>query len=228
MYRVWAHALGSYTSDVTTVDAQQLFTITPEARQVVLDALSSEAQSDALALFVEVVGVRGSGYAYDLYFSEAADAPADAVNVELDGVRVVIPAESAAKLHGSRLEFTDEAVGLVLVNPNAPSAEELHPGVPPAVLAKGLDTPMARRAVAVLEDQINPAIAGHGGRADLVALDDEKMVAFVRLSGGCQGCAMSRMTLSQGIETMLKEEIPELVGVVDVTDHASGDNPFYS
>ena len=61
----------------------------------------------------------------------------------------------------------------------------------------------------------------------ILALDDEEKVAYVRLSGGCQGCAMSRMTLSQGIETTLREEIPVLVGVVDVTDHASGANPFY-
>ena len=59
-------------------------------------------------------------------------------------------------------------------------------------------------------------------------MDEDQKLAYVRLSGGCQGCAMSRMTLSQGIETTLREEIPELVGVLDVTDHASGENPFYS
>ena len=79
-----------------------------------------------------------------------------------------------------------------------------------------------------LEGSINPSIASHGGRADLVAMDEDQKLAYVRLSGGCQGCAMSRMTLSQGIETTLREEIPELVGVLDVTDHASGENPFYS
>ena len=50
----------------------------------------------------------------------------------------------------------------------------------------------------VLEEQVNPAIASHGGRADLVALDEEKKVAYIKLSGGCQGCAMSRMTLVTG------------------------------
>jgi len=79
----------------------------------------------------------------------------------------------------------------------------------------------------VLEQQVNPSIAAHGGRADLVALDEEKKTAYVKLSGGCQGCAMSRMTLTQGIETMLKEAIPELANVLDVTDHASGLDPFY-
>jgi Fe/S biogenesis protein NfuA len=59
-------------------------------------------------------------------------------------------------------------------------------------------------------------------------MDEEKKVAYVKMSGGCQGCAMSRMTLSQGIETTLREAIPELSEVIDVTDHASGVNPFYT
>ncbi|MGA2969736.1 MAG: NifU family protein, partial [Acidimicrobiales bacterium] len=56
----------------------------------------------------------------------------------------------------------------------------------------------------------------------------EKKVAYIKMSGGCQGCAMSRMTLTQGIEATLRDAIPELTGVIDVTDHASGDNPFYA
>ena len=147
----------------------------------------------------------------------------------VDGdLTIVIPARSVERLRGSRLEFSDDnGGGLVLVNPNSPSPEELNPGVPPHILEKGLSGELAQRAIVVLDQQINPSIASHGGRADLVALDDEEKVAYVRLSGGCQGCAMSRMTLSQGIETTLREEIPVLVGVVDVTDHASGANPFY-
>ena len=60
-------------------------------------------------------------------------------------------------------------------------------------------------------DVVNPSIASHGGRADLVALDEEGGVAYLRLSGGCQGCAMSRMTLTQGIEMALRDEVPEVV-----------------
>jgi Fe/S biogenesis protein NfuA len=203
--------------------------MTPEARAVVNDALASEGPATTLALWVEVTGVSGASYAYDLYFSEMTEAHEDALVIEDEGLSIVIPTASVERLRGSRLEFSDErGGGLVLVNPNAPSPEEANPGVPAEVLAKGLDAPLARRAIDVLERYVNPSIASHGGRAELVAMDDERFVAFVRLSGGCQGCAMSRMTLSQGIETTLREEIPELVGVVDVTDHASGENPFYA
>ena len=77
----------------------------------------------------------------------------------------------------------------------------------------------------MLEEQINPAIASHGGRADLVAVED--WIAYLRLSGGCQGCGMASVTLSQGIEVAILDAIPEITEVVDVTDHASGDNPYY-
>jgi Fe/S biogenesis protein NfuA len=84
------------------------------------------------------------------------------------------------------------------------------------------------RIVSVLEQSVNPSIASHGGRADLLALDADAGIAYLRLSGGCQGCAMSQMTLKQGIETTLLEEVSELTRVIDVTDHAVGENPFYS
>jgi Fe/S biogenesis protein NfuA len=214
---------------MTSVQTFDILSLTDEARNVVLDALANESQSEGLALFVEVTGTRGAGYSYDLYFSDRADAPEDAAIGRDGDITIVIPARSVDRLRGSRLEFaSDGGGGLVLVNPNVPTAEEMNPGVPAEILALGLDGPMATFAAAVLEQSVNPAIASHGGRADLVALDEDKKVAYVKLSGGCQGCAMSRMTLSQGIETSLREAIPELEGVIDVTDHASGENPFYA
>jgi Fe/S biogenesis protein NfuA len=79
--------------------------------------------------------------------------------------------------------------------------------------------------IAVLEEEINPAIASHGGRADLVAVEED--VAYLRLSGGCQGCGMAAATLSQGIEVAILEAVPEIKKVADVTDHASGSNPYF-
>jgi Fe/S biogenesis protein NfuA len=214
---------------MTTVDTFEVLSLTDEARNVVLDALSAEEHSETLALYVEVTGTRGAGYAYDLYFSDRGDAPEGAAIGSDGGVTIVVPPKSVERLRGSRLEFASEGGGgLVLVNPNAPTPEEMNPGVPNDILAMGIEGPLATLAIEVLESSVNPAIASHGGRADLVALDEEKKVAYLKLSGGCQGCAMSRLTLSQGIETQLIEAIPELTGVVDVTDHASGENPFYA
>jgi Fe/S biogenesis protein NfuA len=84
---------------------------------------------------------------------------------------------------------------------------------------------VAQRVLQVLEQQVNPAIAMHGGSAELVAVEDS--TAYVRLGGGCVGCGMATVTLSQGIEVAITEAVPEIERVVDVTDHASGTNPYY-
>lgn len=202
--------------------------LTPEARGIVREALQAEADPDRLALWLEVRGVQNGAFSYDLYFQALADADEDDVVQHDDELPIVVPAASVDALRGARLEWSVEGEGgLVLVNPNTPPAEETGGGVPPEVMAAGIDTPLGRRVVAVLDEMINPSIAGHGGRSDLVALDEGQGVAYLRLSGGCQGCAMSRMTLTQGIEVALKEEVPEIKQVVDVTDHAGGENPYY-
>jgi Fe/S biogenesis protein NfuA len=197
-------------------------TVTPEALAVVLDARAQEADAERLALWVEVTGARQGSYTYDIYFQAANDAgPEDRV-VSSDGLTVVVPESSMERLVGARLDYSDEGEGgLVILNPNTP------PTTGPATnLANGdLSGDVARRVLAVLEQQVNPSIAMHGGRADLVAV--EEGVAYLRLSGGCQGCGLATITLSQGIEVALRDAVPEITSVTDVTDHASGDNPFY-
>ncbi|MBU6515301.1 MAG: NifU family protein [Acidobacteriota bacterium] len=214
---------------MTPAPSFDVLALSDEARNVVLDALANEEMSSSLALWVEVTGTMGTGYTYDLYFSDLADAPEGAA-VGRDGeITIVVPRASVDRLRGSRLEFaTDGGGGLVLVNPNHPTSEELNPGVPAEILAMGIESELARLAIAVLDNDVNPSIASHGGRADLVAMDDAQRIAYIKMSGGCQGCSMSRMTLSQGIETALRAAIPELSDVRDITDHASGVNPFYA
>ncbi len=201
-------------------------TLTPEARRVVREALAQEPDPERLALWLEVRGVQQAQFVYDLYFQGVADA-GDTDSVVDDGeLSVVVPKSSIDQLRGARLEWSSEGEGgLVLVNPNTPEPEDL--GVPADVMAAGLDGPLGTRVSVVLEQAVNPSIAAHGGRADLVAMDETQGIAYLRLSGGCQGCAMSRMTLTQGIEAALREEVPEITRVVDVTDHTGGANPYY-
>jgi Fe/S biogenesis protein NfuA len=209
-----------------TTTSTALLTISEEALELVGGALAQEPDHDQLCLVVEVRGVNARGYDYDLYFQPRAELAEGATTEDASGLAVAVPAGSVDKLRGARLEV--ENGGLVLVNPNTPTLAERAPGVPEAVLAAGIEGAVARRIVDVLETSVNPAIASHGGRADLIAMDDAAMTAYLALSGGCQGCAMSRATLAQGIEVQLREAIPELVGVVDVTDHASGTTPYYA
>ena len=77
----------------------------------------------------------------------------------------------------------------------------------------------------ILEDKINPSIASHGGHVSLVDLKDNIM--FLQMEGGCQGCAASSVTLREGIEKMIKEELPQIEEIIDITNHAMGKNPYY-
>lgn len=81
------------------------------------------------------------------------------------------------------------------------------------------------RVQKILDEMINPAIAGHGGWVDLLDVKDNNV--YVRLGGGCQGCGMVNVTLKQGIEATIREEVPQIAGVIDTTDHAGGSNPYY-
>ena len=108
--------------------------------------------------------------------------------------------------------------GLVLRNPNRPDVPALGDPIE-------LEGTPAEKVKTLLDRQVNPAIAAHGGFASLVKVEDEK--AFITMGGGCQGCAMSAMTLREGIQTAILGAIPEITEVVDVTDHGAGENPFY-
>ena len=104
--------------------------------------------------------------------------------------------------------------------PTRPAASSTHGRAAP-----DLSGDVAQRVVQVLDHQINPSIAAHGGHAELVAVEDN--TAYLRLSGGCAGCGMAAVTLSQGIEVAIFASVPEITRVVDVTDHASGTNPYF-
>ncbi|MEM7738802.1 MAG: NifU family protein [Deinococcota bacterium] len=88
------------------------------------------------------------------------------------------------------------------------------------------DDPLAQRVQDVLDKQVNPGVASHGGRVSLSRVEGD--TAYIVLEGGCQGCGMSQVTLKEGIEVMVKEAVPEIVNIVDVTDHDSGENPYYA
>lgn len=85
---------------------------------------------------------------------------------------------------------------------------------------------LKERVQELLDTSINPAVAGHGGYIEL--LDVKENTAYIRMAGGCQGCGMADVTLKAGIERMIFEELPEITQVLDVTDHASGTNPYFS
>lgn len=85
---------------------------------------------------------------------------------------------------------------------------------------------MRRQIIQVIDELINPAVAGHGGQVHFEDFVNNKV--FIRFSGGCQGCSASNATLKNGIDRLIKEEFPQVTDVVDVTDHDAGENPYYN
>ena len=193
--------------------------VTDAARAAILEARAGEQDPERLALFVEVTGAQNGTYTYEMWFEALADATARDVMCRHDDLTVVVGGDSVDKVRGATLDASDH--GLVMLNPNTPA--QAAPSTP---AAEGDTTSsLARSVIAVLEEQINPQIAMHGGRADLVAVDEG--IAYLRLSGGCQGCGLASVTLNQGISVAIKDALPEIVDVVDVTTHAEGTNPYF-
>ena len=87
------------------------------------------------------------------------------------------------------------------------------------------DDALYEQVAKVFDTQVNPMVARHGGRVELIDVQDA--VVMLRMGGGCQGCGMADVTLRQGIEGMLAQLVPEVRGIVDITDHASGSNPYF-
>lgn len=207
-------------------DRVAVLSVTDAALAKALKLRTDETDPESLGLWVEVNGTSGDAYTYDMYFQAANDAAPDDWTGVQSGLMIVVPSDSVPKLVGSVLDLNRDLQtgGMNIRNPNLPPAP---PQASPAMTGPppDLSGDVAQRVIQVLEHQINPSIAAHGGRADLVAVKDD--AAYLRLSGGCAGCGMAAVTLSQGIEVAIKESVPEIVNIVDVTDHAAGTNPYY-
>jgi Fe/S biogenesis protein NfuA len=204
------------------MEKNNIIDITKNALDYISEALNNEDESD-LALWIEVSGQNDGEYTYDLYFENLSDAAESDTLQEFDHLRVIIPEKSCESLTGATLDYSvkdgDSEAQLVLINPNRPKTFSLDdiPG--------NLESDLAKKVNDVLNNEINPAISGHGGAAELLSIDGS--TAYIKLSGGCQGCAMSQITLSQGIEVAIKEAVPEITELVDITNHLAGSNPYY-
>jgi Fe/S biogenesis protein NfuA len=195
--------------------------VTEVALAKILELRAAEDDPDRLGLRIEITGTRGADFAYDLAFEPLADCAEDDVVHERDGLSIVVPSASVEDLRGATLDLPTnrDQGGLVLRNPNRPSTPQLGE----AIELTGTTEEKVRR---LLDVQVNPAIAAHGGFASLVKVDGP--AAYITMGGGCQGCAMSALTLREGIESAILANVPEITQVIDTTDHAVGDNPYYS
>jgi Fe/S biogenesis protein NfuA len=164
------------------------------------------------------VAAHGSPFApqYEFALVEEGAKPTDRL-VHADGFDVLIDESSAERMDGSIVDWVEgeAGTGFEVRNPNVRKLGEVEP-----------QGELADRVKQVLEERVNPGVASHGGRIELVDVDGSDI--YLELGGGCQGCGMARVTLKQGVERMLREAIPDLGQVHDATDHAAGANPYYS
>ena len=152
----------------------------------------------------------------ELSFCTDEDVVADDTVYELRGFNLYVDASSAPFLGDAEIDFETDATGgqLVVRAPNIRGSEPTE------------DSPVAQRVQYVLDTEINPSLASHGGRVSLAGISDDGVVTL-QFGGGCHGCGMVDVTLKDGVEKTLCERIPEVTAVRDVTDHSTGENPYY-
>ncbi len=153
----------------------------------------------------------------ELGFCEPSDLSGNEWEVECEGFSLFVDPASAPYLDGAEIDFEVAPTGGQL-SIRAPALR----GAPPAK-----DASLIERVRYVLEAEIAPGLASHGGRVSLSEITADGVVVL-EFGGGCHGCGMVDVTLRDGIERTLRERIPEVSAVRDVTDHATGNKPYYS
>jgi Fe/S biogenesis protein NfuA len=187
-------------------------TISERARAKFLEAVAAEGRTgQGLRVVVHDGGTAQPSFALN-FVAPGEDVAADAV-IAAGGFAIHADPESARWLDEAVIDYVDT------LTESGFKVEAPHSGIPRP------SGPVADAVQRVLEEKINPAVASHGGHVSLVAIAEETV--YLRFGGGCQGCGMVNVTLKQGVERTLFTEVPQIKHVMDVTDHASGANPYY-
>ena len=205
------------TKDPPQLRSEPIIEITAAAHSKLVELRSEEADADRLGLRVEIVSATGEEFRYDLSFDVVTKAAfTDEVRTH-DGLKVIVPAKDIDDLRGATLDYA-ETTGLILRNPNKPTPSR------PEGLTHG--DALSAEIEAIVSNEVNPALASHGGFVTYVGHDGDG-TAYLTMGGGCHGCSMSRMTMLDGVQTMIVDQVDGVLKVLDITDHSTGENPFY-
>jgi Fe/S biogenesis protein NfuA len=189
-----------------------MITFTDVAKEKVREFMDS-AEGECAGLRVAAARQGKHRFQYNLALVNEGDTSDADVSLDQGSFMVYVDPASAKNLEGTTIDFVSDfqGAGFKFENPQS---------------VVSWDDPLAQKVQQVIDEKITPSVAGHGGWVDLVAVQGS--TAVIQFGGGCQGCGMSQVTLSEGIEKMILAEVPEIEKVVDDTDHASGENPYYS
>jgi Fe/S biogenesis protein NfuA len=195
----------------------QLMIDISERAQHHFQRLLAQQGSDGLGIRLRVTAPGTAAANCELEFCETAELAGDEWTIECDGFPFHVDGDSAAWLDNATIDFEPNTTGGQL-NIRAPRIKGEVPGAGAGVI---------ERVRYVLEAEINPRLASHGGRVSLLEIDADGVV-LLQFGGGCHGCGMVDVTLKQGVEKTLRERVPEITAVRDATDHAGGTKPYYN
>lgn len=196
--------------------------ITPTARERIQGFVDAEiVREPALRISLDPSGQSPLARNYAISLVDKEDRERTEIAINVDGIRVFLNLDTSNLLSGATVDWVEEngSSGFRVSEPNARPAAVREPS------DLRLSGPMADRVQQVIDEVINPGIAAHGGFVELVDVSDDTL--YIRMGGGCQGCAASAATLRMGIERMIREQVPEIESIVDVTDHTAGATPYY-
>lgn len=188
-----------------------------ERAQEYFRKLIDQQDADDLGLRLTVLEPGTPRAACDLQFCPEGQAVSDDRVDAFDGFKLYVAGDSLAWLEDAQIDFETEA-GQGQLTIRAPNIKGEKPGD---------DSPLPDRIRWVIESEINPRLAAHGGMVSLVDITEEQAVVL-KFGGGCHGCGMADVTLKDGIEKTLREHFPELTGILDATDHDTGENPYFA
>ena len=190
--------------------AEAPITFTDAARDKLLEILDEQSLRGTGAIRVSILGRGPGGFEYGMNVEPEGEPEPGDLTFSAGDLRVLVDGQSASLVQGATVDFADQLMGggFRIDNPNPMWTD-----------------PVAQGIQELIDEQINPAVANHGGHVTLLDVKDN--LVFVRLGGGCQGCGMVDVTLRQGIEALIQQEFPQIIRVIDQTDHAGGDNPYY-
>ncbi|MBC8257960.1 MAG: NifU family protein [SAR324 cluster bacterium] len=196
----------SYEALFSSFDSTFL-SITEAAKKLLEEKIQNSDSQIAVQLIIESTSALKANYRLELLDSQFKDS----IQFEVNGIRIYTERKTASFLEGTAIEINEDG--------------ELVPHNPQLSISK-LSGSLEEQIQLMLDEQVNPMLASHGGNVMLEGIKENS--AYVRFGGGCQGCSMIDTTVKQGVEVMLKEAIPELAGVYDVTDHSEGVSPFFT
>lgn len=210
--------MSPFAPENTSTANPTIISITEPALAELVSLRDAEEDAGSLGLRLEIVSGPGEDFRYDLSLDEFRKAAFTDEVRTFATLKVIIPAKDVELLDGAVLDYSTNA-GLVIRNPNKP--------LPPVVDGLLTGDVMSAEIETVIAGDVNPALAAHGGFVTFVGHDGEG-TAYLTMGGGCHGCSMSRMTMLEGVQATLLEKVSGLERVRDLTDHSSGENPFYS